>query len=203
MLEPRFGNRRSFARTHRDAARRQALARKGRTIAYECDRMKSKARHVSTRDRARPALLIAYCALLSTSMRREREDAATTPLREEIPRERRANGRESSYFYFYYFFFTLRVPLENSPLPTSSLRVIDYLPWRLCRRNRDGTCLRQIEFSIAPQFSKRLLIVRGNERNLQLSCFINLEQVCLEEIMQTGALTDPRHITVSLHWSPF
>lgn len=84
---------------------------KGGWLHYECDRMKSKARHVSTRDRARPALLIAYCASLSTPMSREREDAATTPLGEEIPRERRANGRESSYFYFFLLRFPRRAPL--------------------------------------------------------------------------------------------
>lgn len=102
---------------------RQALARKGRMIAYEYDRMKSKARHVSTRDRARPVLLIAYCALLSTlDEPRARQLRSGRKSRENDVRTA-ANPRISflSFFFFKRFAFPRRTPLFQLPLPALSI----------------------------------------------------------------------------------
>jgi len=82
--------------------------------AYGRDRMKSKARHVSTRDREARAINSVLRVIINVDEPRER-NVATTSLRETIPRrERRANGRANPRRRFPSFlFYAPRVPPEK------------------------------------------------------------------------------------------
>jgi len=198
VLEPRFGNRRLLG--HRDAAQRQALVggEKGGWLHTGVIGWNRKRGTFPCRDREARAINSVLRVIINADEPRERDNS---PLREEIPRrERRANGRESSSFSFFFSFLTPRISSGEFPSSNllSSALSITYLE-DLCRRNRDGTCLRQIEFSIASQFS-RLLVDWRNERNLQLSYFISLGQVLgLEKSRKQAPLTMPIQDT----WSSF
>lgn len=80
---------------------------------YGCDRMKSKARHVSTRDREARAINSVLRVIINVDESRERETAATIPERKsQGARDARAaaSPRRSSSSFSFFFFFFLRLP---------------------------------------------------------------------------------------------
>jgi len=133
-------------------------------------------------------------------MSRENETTLHSGRKSQGENDARTAASPRRFPFFFFSFLTPRISsgeFPSSDLLSSALS-ITYLE-DLCRRNRDGTCLRQIEFSIASQFS-RLLVDWRNERNLQLSYFISLRQVLgLEKSRKQAPLTMPIQDT----WSSF